>query len=150
MATKEEIYALADTYNGLVHGDDPLGAIDIEWKNVGSALNFTHVLISQNLEWSADIRKNDTVVSLYEPIVLTVKPPKGYLPDALLFAAELGLAITGNRDEGWRINSYAQRYARIDRLNDDYLYQVDITGNGLYIPTTREGFDIVLADMAKD
>lgn len=61
---------------GKVHGDDANGDVDIEFPTMRLALAFvTDIQVAYG--WSVDIRKGDSVNSLYDVIVLTVRTQQG-------------------------------------------------------------------------
>lgn len=72
------VKVFANDWQGLVHGTDSTGAMDIEFPSMSAAVGFTDFLSSPRVQeergiTKADIRKGDSVTSLHKPVVITVR-----------------------------------------------------------------------------
>lgn len=63
----------AGVYGGLIHGDDPSGAWDVEFPSVVKAANFAHVA-HRHTGWRIDLREGDTVATFHTSVTVTVRP----------------------------------------------------------------------------
>jgi hypothetical protein len=67
--TKATVYLEAGNAGAMVHGDTSNGEVDISFKSVLSAATFAHY----HPDWAVDIREGDSITSLGQGVVLTVR-----------------------------------------------------------------------------
>jgi hypothetical protein len=71
----DNIRDLAWSFNGLIHGDDDTGAIDIEMPTVRAAVRFIDALIAETEHgWNGNLRPGQSIRSLYDNCTITIHP----------------------------------------------------------------------------